>query len=1124
MSDPIVPPETDFVLDDRSVPRLLQELAQYSRALPPVTQGGTGTWETVLFGPEHERDAVLRTLAQLATGPEQADGQLPVAQTVVLAMLKLLDTPRRLINQLPEQLRDLYYRDYLGMLERVAQPDRVMLSAVLEDACPELVMKAGLAFDGGQDSEGTARVYRLDQTCTVNHARCTDLRWCIGSQKARVARVLFDEAAGQAWPSGGVRLFAPAPQSILPELSPDEDRPVRAARIVTLVQLDPPGDRTLPELVVTFADNIDSSKLHAEVSAGGHWVKNKNAQPDPNNFKKITFSFEQADLEPAAASKLDGLTTSMPLVRLSLVDGGAVPDVQAISCIAPKVGAVTYTPNAFEQSVRLPFGYARQISPPYDGDELYLGIRSIEPDQLLSLHWQLRSPQQLVFDECSYLAQDAQGGHWEPLDDALIDGTNGWYTSGVWSLSWPHDALDTAQIESPLQRRMPPGRYWLRVRVKSPAREPSQAASMPAYPWAHGLHTNALSATLAEPQTIDAAHFKQPLPAGTIVATVDSVDGLQRVLQPWPSAGGRAAETRAAWIARVSARLRHRERALTDWDIGRLLRDYYPGIRDLHLAESRVVRAMQHRARQTIVLMPRASTNDNGDPLRPAFSQAHLNEMRDWLAQRASPWLQITCCNPDYVPVQVRWSVTFAPGISRALGNQQIQQALHTHYLAWSTSDVLVSLIGQPLAYHEMMRVIQACDVVQHVDSLTLNGREDSVDAADTEVLVPVFASPEYAQVKLAFYREQLAGAYWQRAVIYGNGRNQVEVACVIPKKLTLAGAGQIDIDDQKVFLYDCDTGKRLDVQGSPAGPSCTNQTGQYCLPVQVASKRDTLPTKDDLWSLHRYVQADQIVGRYRIGVGADVPLSDGRTYKLRSHDAGLELGLQVLPKVDYAAPENWLINTLPPVPLAVATDAQVSVELGTYVLQANTLLVGPAQLTLMPTLPTALTSQELSKAWGTAIKMLSDEAPHAITVSDDAIHCWWVGSEPSESSNSGSPESPIKRYGIKQGATIEIPLGEHSQSISFGDTDIVFSPVPCRQPMQWLTIYGLHIRSKQTDLAISGGIEPYPMGTLDTGVPVAHVTDSYGNEGTVHLAIQRDRPEVKHRCAQTLDEHSDNC
>ncbi len=1117
MPESITTQNMPFILDDRQIGRLLDELKTYCQQIPFAENR---TWAEVIFSSGASWPTLKSDLVRLFSQPELASGELTETQAFILAFLKLLETPRTLLNQLPTRYQDLYYRDLLGLTELPAQPDRIALSFGLSDSAHELVLPAGTLFDAGQDNHSTPLQYRLEEALVSNHAQWTDLRWCRPSTENALTwtkRIVFDASADQKWPADGVRLFDPSPTQEK-NAKAGQDQAVVVGRIIRSPVLAVAGDTRC--WIVKFAtplsaDPIDASTLQAELGNGEQWSRlivtvidtsTYELKLDPNeciaplnlaettppnallritrtdcqsvprvaNIKlnvidatavqiatqdglavnhqsfypfggspqigsginlalrdwwllghcltKVTVTPAWQDLPtcpwrdwyknyPEQARGLDKLTVTPYIVKADgarmalnqgyppeqgiqlfcdkdnqgIASGQALQIPVAIPCAldlarldqnhstrwpwclrlelntaffhaeyaqhltiapnfkevpvvddngreikypntdrvikeikvdVPEVWNPPYTPYwkslqidytaednvVSEQKVYTPFGY---ISPTADVSEpchsaesraeLYLGITGIQPNQLLSLYWHLRSPQpQKICWE--YLAQ---GEQWRAANEYISDGTAGLHKSGIWLMNWPTDALDQASS-------LPAGRYWLRAKIGVPARTVQSDQQMPVFPKLLGIQTNAGWATLIQPEAVDAAHFIQPLPAGSVTRALETLEGLQEVKQPWPAEGGNTAESKLAFSQRVARRLRHRARALNGWDLVTLLKDHYPGIFEMRLADAEAPRSYQARPIRKLVMMPSLEIMDNTDGRQPKLSPMHLNEMRDWLKGRASSWLELECCNPEYVPVPIELAVKFKSGISQAYGLRQLWQALEQQYLPWISGRTEAQVIGKRLDYYELRSFIKKRSEVETVD-VKLNGRAESCLADSTQVLVLVQSKPEYAKLGMTFVDEKQS--QYRQAAIYGNGLNQVGLTVRYPSCMQIASK-EINVTADQIFLYDCDTGERLYCQPDPNQQytpqkvylngkqlGYTQQCNDFCKALEYSEALSATHEADVSQNTY-YVYAGEVTGTYRIGLGIELQ-EQGEKISLRSHEAGKYLTLVVYPKID---------------------------------------------------------------------------------------------------------------------------------------------------------------------------------------------------------------------------------
>lgn len=187
------------------------------------------------------------------------------------------------------------------------------------------------------------------------------------------------------------------------------------------------------------------------------------------------------------------------------------------------------------------------------------------------------------------------------------------------------------------------------------------AAGADGFPWTVSIHPHALSAVWQDPGSAAGAHLDQPLPAGTITTSVEELPGIGTILQPMPSFGGRPRETPETYPARLSERLRHKERAVQPWDYERLVLERFP---QLWMACALPARAAAGPSPGStlVVVVAGPQGNESADTSVPRAPGALLDSVHGFLAERASPFAAIQVVNPVYVRVRVDAEVLFRTG------------------------------------------------------------------------------------------------------------------------------------------------------------------------------------------------------------------------------------------------------------------------------------------------------------------------------------------------------------------------------------------------------------------------------------------------------------------------------
>jgi hypothetical protein len=700
-----VVPDTGFMLDNRTALSHLQFIEQYARNVP---YDAFTTWADYLFmnGNTPEKLAALYQDASLA------DGLLPPHQAMLLALLKLLETPRAFMNYYPDAHCDLYYRQLLKLQERPAEPSQVALSLIPDSTTQDLLVPAGTRFPAGQDREGVPVEYGLDADLLANHSHWSDLYWCLPPGERDTATGISGAISAMvyrepdSWPEEGMLLFAPT----------EQDQVILTGRALSSADLtnDPEVAQTF---TLTLADGVLLPGLYADISDGDTWMPLTLVAGDSAaQTLYLTLPADSGEISPPDWQS--GSPFTVPVLRLWREDGREVPVVTGFT-MDTESGE---TSVSFDQRIMTPFGYAA-TEQPVNSMQLFLGIQGVLPGQALSLFWNLDSPQPptLIW---RYLTVDNQ---WQVLGTQLTDYTRGLFRSGLWSTVLPDDASHQAQA-------MPPGRYWFRADI-TPV-HPVVGSRSAVYPWLKGLITNGMTATLLNVSTLDSRVVEEPLPAGTIQQTEAELPGLDQVEQPWVSWGGQPAETGSAFITRAAQRLSHRNRALTWTDIVMILKTAFPYVFDVVTPSGAVLTTVPALTEQQMIVIPLAAEKDNDDALRPVFNAARLDVMSHFLQGLASLWQNIRVSNPRYIDVLLDYTVVFHPGVSRTWAERELRETLTAQYMPWSTGAASGASTANRIDYYEVMATLQQQPYVDHVVSLTLDGGENSVQGNDDMVLI----------------------------------------------------------------------------------------------------------------------------------------------------------------------------------------------------------------------------------------------------------------------------------------------------------------------------------------------------------------------------------------------------
>jgi hypothetical protein len=308
-----------FALDNRSLLTRLIAFQAYCRTIPFGTSGAS--WERVFFSDEHTPQTLAIRFAEPGLDPRT----LPPQLAFLLAFMKMMETPRRLLNGLPERHRQLYYRGELGLSERPAQPDTALVIFRPEPEQAELYLPQGMKLTAGQDSAGTPRLYSLQQSLSINHTRWSDLCWLRAAdddEQRPLCRTLLDESQNIAFPAQGIRLFARAPQ---------DETPFLDGRLVVSPLLLLQGEQRFVE--VEYADDLPpEADPWLEVSTIEGWVA-----LEPASDGRYVLPDEVIAAPPEG---LAGYQFAHPVLRIINRHTGALPEISSLTVTANNMAGV----------------------------------------------------------------------------------------------------------------------------------------------------------------------------------------------------------------------------------------------------------------------------------------------------------------------------------------------------------------------------------------------------------------------------------------------------------------------------------------------------------------------------------------------------------------------------------------------------------------------------------------------------------------------------------------------------------------------------------------------------------------------------------------------------------------
>ncbi|HRI63313.1 MAG TPA: baseplate J/gp47 family protein, partial [Polyangium sp.] len=342
--------------------------------------------------------------------------------------------------------------------------------------------------------------------------------------------------------------------------------------------------------------------------------------------------------------------------------------------------------------------------PRYDEDsELYIGFAGVSLPENVTLLVQIDegsadrdlTPPQVSWSQLS-------GNLWKPLGNkVLADATRGLQKSGVIEFS-----LESAEPSTLLSG----GLTWVRAAV---------GANHAAICDIRALHTQAAEVVFDD-QGNAPTHYGAALPSGTITRLKSPISGIVALTQPYPSYGGRVAESETFFATRVSERLRHKQRALSSWDYERMVLDAFPEVFKAKCIPS----SEEAPGLVEVLVIPDVRTVPTNE-FGPKAPVALLGSIQQYLSARASRWVTVRARNANYRAVRVRLGVHFSEKGNQAYWMGRLNDELNRFLSPWAYDEGADVVVGGKIYASSIVEFVDRRAYVDYVAGISLFYTDD---------------------------------------------------------------------------------------------------------------------------------------------------------------------------------------------------------------------------------------------------------------------------------------------------------------------------------------------------------------------------------------------------------------
>ncbi len=338
---------------------------------------------------------------------------------------------------------------------------------------------------------------------------------------------------------------------------------------------------------------------------------------------------------------------------------------------------------------------------------LFIGIKDLLPDQNLSLLFHVlegtknndKKPPAIYW---FYLRHN----EWVniPKDDIISDSTYELQTTGIIEFAIPADA-DNSNTYFNI-----PSKYWLAVGVNSTSN---------AFPYISDVKAQAAGVTFVDYKN-NPMHMAVPLPAEKIKILLDEVPEVKKINQPAASFNGKVGEKENEYYTRVSERLRHKERAINNWDYENLVLERFPAIFKVKCLNNYY---NGNFARGHVTIVPiadlRNKSYEGSSILVPKTNYIDLIKIEEYLCSIASPFAKIHAINPKLEYIHVTCKVKFLPGRSKGYYLKQLNLDIINFLTPWANDPGRVTFSGKVYA-SSIINFIDKREYVDYVQELEM--------------------------------------------------------------------------------------------------------------------------------------------------------------------------------------------------------------------------------------------------------------------------------------------------------------------------------------------------------------------------------------------------------------------
>ena len=344
--------------------------------------------------------------------------------------------------------------------------------------------------------------------------------------------------------------------------------------------------------------------------------------------------------------------------------------------------------------------------------DLFIGLTGIKQGQTVSLLFE-------IAEETAAQSQEEAKISWHYLSnneikkidpEKVTDTTLNFLQTGIVQLMLPDDATNNNTLVGCEKT------FWLIARCDNNYEVVANIKD---------IKTNAVSAFRVLDN--DNSETKVSAAPGTIENVFPKTANIKTAEQSSPSRNGRETENDNHYFWRSSQLLRHKQRAINQWDFEQIVLEKFPGVYKVkclnHAKYNETIEKIGARPAHTLIsLLPNYKVNPSNPNFQPAISISKLVEIKTHLTRKTSVFNQLQVVNTSWDAIKIEVNAMLNKEIlDIPFYRQQMDADLKKFISPWAFDQQTPRLFNrQKLFMAELIDFIDELPYINHISSLKI--------------------------------------------------------------------------------------------------------------------------------------------------------------------------------------------------------------------------------------------------------------------------------------------------------------------------------------------------------------------------------------------------------------------